>query len=292
VHAVPSCPRARRCPTPAVSGAAGEPAGRARQQAARPARPPPEPQLFGCRVRAGRAFLSCRKKSPRATSSATRRARPVLGAGRPLGPARRYQPKRPPASSASARNRSPFSMYSVTSTVWPSCRQAPTNLRTLCRTRVRVTRGNDAEQVAVVHELGDQHSGPLQGRRQQTCAREQVRVRVRVRVGDARRSSPPPRATRTPPGVGAGRGAADRARAGRATAKAAGRGTAALGARLRAECAAAERGRPRGAGADGSAQRGAHCTMLRSWQERSRKISRRQASASGPALALTDSWSQ
>ena len=77
--------------------------------------------------------MSCRKNSPRATSSAMRRARPVWGTRRPLGPRQRYQPKRPVESAAMLRKRSPFSMNSVTSTVWPSWRQAPTNLRPALR---------------------------------------------------------------------------------------------------------------------------------------------------------------
>jgi len=145
-------------------------------------------------------------------------------------------------------------MSTVTSTVWPSCRQAPTNLH----------------------------------------APRRVSFSFRVRVDYAQRSSPPARALRAPPGIGArqGRGGQSAGGPGYCLPRPPRGGAATLGARPRAERAAAARGRPRGAGAGEPAQRGAHCTMLRSWQERSRKISRRQASASGPALALTESWSQ
>ncbi len=72
----------------------------------------------------GTHLRECRKKRPRAVSKAMRRAMPVLGTGRPVGSFLRYHPKRPLRSSEMAWNRSPFSMYSWTKIVCPTCKAA------------------------------------------------------------------------------------------------------------------------------------------------------------------------
>lgn len=64
----------------------------------------------------------CRKWSPLATSNATRRAMPEFGNGLPSALWSLYQWYRQPWGELMARYRSPFSKYSVTRLVWPSCR--------------------------------------------------------------------------------------------------------------------------------------------------------------------------